>query len=63
MERQELFKLLRQALDCKERTIETRLKELIDAGTVISDGTENYSLDKRFENRKISYYLKHIENQ
>jgi len=59
MERAELIEILTSAFDCKARTIETRLKELIDAGTVIEDSQNNkFNLAKELKGHKIIYSLK-----
>jgi len=63
LEKKELMKLFREEFDCNSKTIERRLKELIDVGTVLTDEKgSHFTLDKHFKDRKITYYLKPSNN-
>lgn len=63
MPRKMLIEKLSEELDCKERTIETRLKTIQNNAYIvrISDGTEKL-LCKKTENREIIYYLSDFQS-
>lgn len=62
MPRKLLIEKLSEELDCKERTIETRLKTIQNNAYIIAlaDG-QNKILCKKTENREIIYYLSDIQ--
>lgn len=62
LEKQKLIRLLKNEFDCKDRTIETRLKEIMECNTVLEDKEGNqFTFAKRFENRQLMCFLKPLE--
>lgn len=57
MPRKLLIEKLSEELDCKERTIETRLKTIQNNACIISAEGRKMVLCKKTENREIIYYL------
>jgi len=62
LEKKKLITLLKDEFECKDRTVETRLKEIMELNTVIEDKKGNqYTFAKRFENRQVMCFLKPLE--
>jgi len=62
LDRKDMFRILKEEFGCKERTIEMRLREIIELGTVITDEKGgDFTCAKRYENRKMTYYLKPVD--